>query len=53
MVVRHRDVDPGTVAMELAGLLVGVLTFALMLPLVPVGLLTHHFRKRAAAPTRA
>lgn len=34
-----------------AGLLVGILTFWLMLPLVPVGLLTHHFRKRAAAST--
>jgi hypothetical protein len=31
------------------GSLVGWLTFSLMLPLVPVGLLTHHFRKRAAA----
>lgn len=50
--VRASDVVLFVLAV-LAGLLVGVLTFALMLPLVPVGLLTHHFRKRAAAPTRA
>jgi hypothetical protein len=32
-----------------AGLLVGVLVFWIVLPLVPVGLLTNHLRKRAAA----
>lgn len=32
----------------LVGLVVGLLTFALVLPLVPLGLLAHHLRRRAA-----
>lgn len=35
----------------LSGFLLGWLMFWLMLPLVPVGLLTNHFRKRATAST--
>jgi hypothetical protein len=34
---------------SLAGLLVGLVTFALIVPLVPFGLLAHHLRKRAVA----
>jgi hypothetical protein len=33
----------------IAGLVVGLLLFALVLPMVPIGLLTHAMRRRAAA----
>jgi hypothetical protein len=46
--VRANDVVLFALA-AVAGLFVGLSTFLIVLPLVPVGLLAHHFRKRAAA----